>query len=528
MTGKSVRNLVLVLGDQLDAPRGIMGAVDFDNNRDAVWMAETEEEATHVWCHQMRLVFFFSAMRHLREQLRESGCTVHYHELQADKRRDGGHDFAAILAASIRKLKPQKISVVEPGDVRVLAMITACAKEYEIELEVLPDSHFYCGIDEFKKFADKRKGLLLETFYRHMRKKHNVLMDEDGNPEGGDWNYDKENRESFGRSGPPAFPAAPRYKPDQITRDVIALVKSRYRDHPGRCDGFDLPVTREDAKAYLADFISKRLPHFGKYQDAMWTGEHFMAHSRISALLNVKLISPSDCVQAAEASWRAGNVPLNSAEGFIRQIIGWREYIRGIYWLKMPDYADMNELNHEAEVPSFFWDGETEMACVRDAMENVIENGYAHHIQRLMVLGLFGQLYGVHPYRFHEWHMAMYVDAIDWVSLPNALGMSQFGDGGIVGTKPYCASGNYINKMSNYCKQCRYDHRKAEGDEACPFTTLYWDFLDRHYEKFRNNQRMAFQIKNLERKRKNEPEIQAIRNRAEHLREEWKGRRKPG
>ena len=284
----------------------------------------------------------------------------------------------------------------------------------------------------------------------------------------------------------------------------------------------DLPVTRKQALTMLRDFVGRRLPHFGAYEDAMWTEEPFLFHSRLSTSLNLKLLNSRDCVDRAVAAYLSGDAPLNSVEGFVRQILGWREFIRGVYWLRMPEYGQGNYFEHELDLPSFFWDGNVSMECVRQSMQHVLQLGYAHQINRLMVLGNLALLLGVHPARFHDWHMALYLDAVDWVSLPNTLGMSQFGDGGIVGTKPYVSTGNYIHRMSNFCDRCRYDYRASSGPNACPFGTLYWDFLDRHFERLRSNQRMAMQLKNVQRKR-NSDQMVDIRERAIELRQMWYG-----
>lgn len=511
-----IRNLVIVLGDQLD--RGLSALDDYDAERDVVWMAENQTEATHVWCHKQRLVLFFSAMRHHRDDLRERGYELWYHALHADARRDSGADFAAILTTTINQLGPKRLVMTECGDYRVQQMLAECAQAHEIALQVRPDRHFYCGLDAFNAWADERNSLLLEHFYRWMRRAEGILMDGD-EPEGGQWNFDKQNRETFGREGPADLPHVRRFRPDDITRAVIDMVETRFAGHPGHIDGFDLPVTHDEARTALRDFVDRRLALFGDYQDALWTDMQFAYHSRLSAALNLHLIDPRECVDAAVAAYKSGKAPINSVEGYIRQVLGWREFVRGIYWREMPGYAHRNALRAQLPVPRAYWDGETDMACVADAMRNVVDNGYAHHIQRLMVLGLFALVAGVHPYRFHEWHMAMYLDSIDWASLPNTLGMSQFGDGGVLGTKPYCASGNYINKMSNYCKNCRFDHKQATGDKACPITTLYWDFLDRNLDAFRNNRRMVFQVKNLEKKREDEPLMADIRARAADLKQ---------
>lgn len=508
-----LRRLVLVLGDQLDAHSAAFAG--FDPKRDAIWMAETNEEATHVRCHQLRLAFFFSAMRHFRDELKNRGWTIHYHALTTDKRKDSGNSFAEILAVDVRKLKPGTLRYVEPGDYRVAKQLEAAARELEIPAEVVTDTHYFDTTANFRDWAQGRKSLTLEFYYRHLRKREAILMLDDG-PEGGTWNFDPDNRATFGRDGPGELPAWPAFQQDATSRQVIALVRERFGDHPGKLERINFPVTRQQAVRLLDDFVAHRLQHFGRYQDALWQGEDLLYHSRLSALLNVKLLSPREVVDAALEAYADGHAPLNSTEGFVRQILGWREFVRGVYWLHMPRYAEHNALRAQLELPEFYWSGETRMACLRDSLRNVLDNGYAHHIQRLMVLGLFAQLYGVHPYKFHEWHLAMYLDAIDWVSLPNTLGMSQFGDGGIVGSKPYCASGNYIAKMSNYCTGCPYNPKETTGDNACPFTTLYYDFLDRHRETLADNRRMTFQLKNLE--RKSTRELAAVRKRAEDVR----------
>ncbi len=511
-----IRNLILVFGDQLNHDSAALEGLD--PARDRVWMAENDEEATHVWCHKYRLVAFFSPMRHFRDELIERGIKVLYHPLSGDRRKSRGSSFSSVLAGTLSDHRVERIVLVQPGDLRVRDSIAAVAGDHDLEVDLRDDRHFYCSHERFEQWAKDRKSMILEQFYRTMRKEHDVLIDPEGKPEGGEWNYDKDNRGTFGRKGPGSIPAVPKFKPDKITRDVMAMVDKRFADHPGDVSGFDLPVTRDQALEYLDDFVGNRLADFGRFQDAMWCGETFLYHSRLSHAINLHLISPQEAVEAAIAAYKDDRAPLNSVEGFVRQILGWREYVRGIYWLKMPAYIESNSLecDEDQDVPSFFWDGDTQMACVADAMRLLISTAYAHHIQRLMVLGLYAQLLGVHPRKFHEWHMAMYADAIDWVSLPNALGMSQHGDGGIMATKPYCASGKYIDRMSNYCKGCRYKPDQAIGEEACPFTTLYWDFLNRHQSRFKKNNRMTMQLKNLE--RKSAKDLKQIRQRAEQIR----------
>lgn len=506
VAGMTIRNLVLVLGDQLDDESAAFDG--FDASQDRVWMAEVDAEIGR--SHKKRIVFFLSAMRHFADELRERDWTVEYRRLSE------APDFRTALAEDIDRLNPKKLVVVLPGDHRVLEELRTVAKEHQRVLEVRRDRHFYTTPEEFDAWADGKKELVLEFFYRKMRKDLGVLM-EGTKPEGGQWNFDQDNRASFGKDGPPDdYEPHPQFSADAITSEVMEEVEARYPDNPGWCEGQLLPVTRAGARAHLDWFLEHGLPDFGKYQDAMAKGDVVLHHSRFSALLNVKLLDPRACVDGAVGALRRGAAPMNSVEGFVRQILGWREFIRGIYWRFMPNYADKNALGCRREdVPQFFWDGETDMACVADAMKGLLELGYAHHIHRLMVLGLFAQLADVHPYAFHRWHMDMYIDAVDWVSLPNTLGMSQYGDGGIVGTKPYVATGKYIQRMGPYCKSCRYDPKKAASDDACPFTTLYWDFLARHKETLSDNQRIALQLRNVD--RKSDQELAEIQKRARSL-----------
>lgn len=494
-----MRTMILVLGDQLDADASILSEVDPD--QDTIWMAEVSEEATQVWSHKTRLVLFFAAMRHFRDLLRSRGLDVRYHALTDQADRDRGSSLADVLHADIRELQPQRLVVTRPGAYHVLRTIEQIAHDVGIPLDIRDDGHFLNTPDTYAAFAAGRRRVLLEDFYHHMRRETDLLMDDCGKPVGGHWNLDKDNRQPLPRDGLGRIPRPPSFDPDPVTRDVIAMVRKRFADHPGACTDFDLPVTRDQAHQALNDFINHRLPHFGAYEDAMHQGEPFLFHSRLSTCLNLKLLHPRECLDAALDAHAGKTAPLNSVEGFLRQILGWREYIRGVYWLHMPGYQELNALDHQLSVPGLFWDGSTDMACLRDAMANVLRHAYTHHIQRLMVLGLFALLAGVHPRRFHEWHMAMYADAVDWVSLPNALGMSQYGDGGIVGTKPYCATGKYIQRMGNSCPSCAFDPAQSHGPRACPFTVLYWDFLDRHAQKLRANRRMVLQLAHLDRRR---------------------------
>lgn len=489
----SIRHLIIVFGDQLN--RDASAFDDFDPEHDAVWMAEIDHESKYVWSHKQRIALFLSAMRHFRDSLLKEGLDVHYTELDESKQTD---KFSNRLTIDFRKLRPRKVIVTHPGEWRILQSLKKVCAEESVELEVRDDKHFYTTLKDFEAHASGRKALRMEFFYRELRKRFDVLM-EDGKPVGGDWNYDKENRGSFSQSGPQNVPSGPGHRPDEITKSVIDLVNKRFADHPGKLDSFVWPVTRDEALRDLKKFITQRLPEFGAYQDAMWTEEPWLYHSLLSTSLNLKLLNPREVVAAAVDAYESGHAPLPAVEGFIRQILGWREYVRGIYWANMPEYVERNSMGATEPLPGFYWTGETDLECLRQAVGQTLEHGYAHHIQRLMVTGLYALLLGVDPQQVHEWYLAVYVDAVEWVELPNTLGMSQYADGGLMASKPYVATGSYINKMSNYCKHCPKDPKKKVGGDACPFTTLYWDYLLRHEDTLKSNNRMSLQLRNLNR-----------------------------
>jgi len=491
-----LRSLLVVLGDQLDLEAAAFDG--FEPQVDAVWMAEVAEESTHVWSGKPRTALFLAAMRHFALALQAAGRPLHYTRLDAPGNRGS---LAAQLRSDIERLRPARLVMTAPGDWRVLQALKAVAEACQLPLEIREDRHFFCSVREFAAHARGRKSLRMEYFYREQRKRHRVLMDpQDADaPLGGQWNFDADNREAFGVEGPGTVPPRCTFAPDAVTREVIALVDERFAAHPGRLDSFAWPVTREQALQSLHAFIEQRLPLFGRYQDAMWPGDPWLYHSHISAALNLKLLNPREVVAAAEAAFHAGQAPLASVEGFVRQILGWREYVRGIYWTQMPGYLERNTLGAEADLPGWYWTGATDMACLRDAIEQTLTHGYANHIQRLMVTGLYALMLGVDPKQVHAWYLAVYVDAVEWVELPNTLGMSQYADGGVMGSKPYVATGKYIERMSPHCKGCRYDPAQRTGERACPFTTLYWDFLMRHEAALAKNPRMSLQVKNLAR-----------------------------
>jgi len=487
------RNLVLVLGDQLDEQSSAL--TDFDPQSDRIWMAEVDAESTHVPSSKQRTTLFLSAMRHFAERLRDKGWPVVYRLL--DDEQNAG-SLAEELALAIRQYRPSQLVMTAPGDWRVWQQLRATAAQHGVPFDIRDDDHFYCTVREFKAHTEGKKQIRLEYFYRELRRKHQILMD--GKlPIGGQWNFDADNRGSFGKAGPGALPAPTRFEPNATTLAVMALVNQRFAQHPGSLEHFGWPVTRDQALQVLADFVQYRLPHFGQYQDAMWEGEVWLYHSHVSSSLNLKLLRPREVIAAAETAYHQGLAPLPAVEGFVRQVLGWREYVRGIYWTEMPGYLEQNAMQAQADLPGFFWTADTDMACLRDAIGQTLKQGYAHHIQRLMVTGLYALLFGVHPKQVHEWYLSVYVDAVEWVELPNTLGMSQFADGGLMASKPYVASGKYIDRMSNHCKGCRYNPAVATGATACPFTTLYWDYLSQHADTLAKNPRMLMQLKNLNR-----------------------------
>jgi deoxyribodipyrimidine photolyase-related protein len=507
---RSARRLLLVLGDQLDTRLPALG--ELDRERDAVLMAEVREEAEHVPSHRQRTTLFLSAMRHFALDLIEQGHRVRYVRLDD---RANTQSLGSELRRAIETLGPERLLVVQPGEHRVEAMIREQADRCDVPLEILEDTSFTCSLDDFDAWAsDGRKELVMEFFYRARRRALDVWVDADGNPRHGKWNFDQENRKAFKRAPEVDRPYRPR--PDDVTREVMELVERTWPDAPGRMEGFHWPVTRREALCALRDFIEKRLRGFGTWEDAMWAGEPVLYHSRLASSLNLKLLHPRECVDAALEAYEQGRAAENDVEGFIRQIIGWREFIRGVYYREGPDYLRRNGLGHHGSLPQLYWTGDTEMNCLQHCVNEVLDEAWGHHIPRLMVLGNFALIAGVHPSEINDWFLGMYVDAVDWVTAPNVIGMSQHADHGVVGTKPYAGSAGYIDRMSNYCKECRFDPKQRTGDEACPFNAFYWDFLIRHRERFARNRRMGLVLKNVD--RLDDEEQKRIRSRARALR----------
>lgn len=500
--------LVPILGDQLSPMLSSLAAADRTST--VLLMMEVADETTYVAHHQAKIAFILSAMRHHAAALTADGWTVDYVALD-DPANSGS--FTGELARAIERHAPSRIVVTEAGEWRVAAMIDAWPTLFGIPVDVLPDSRFIASHAEFDAWAAGRKQLTMEFFYRDMRRKTGLLMD-GTKPTGGKWNYDADNRKPAKRDL--FVPRPPRFAPDAITASVIAMVAARFAGHIGRLGSFAFAVTRADAETARDWFLDHALPLFGDHQDAMLTGEPFLWHSILSPYLNIGLLDPLELCRLVEARYRDGAVPLNSAEGFIRQVIGWREYVRGIYWREGPGYAARNALDARRPLPGFYWTGETDMHCLAEAIGQTIDHAYAHHIQRLMVTGNFALLIGADPAAVHDWYLSVYADAYEWVELPNTLGMSQFADGGLLATKPYAASGAYINRMSDYCGTCRYDVTARTGDKACPFNALYWDFLDRNRQRLGGNLRLRMPYANWDRM---DDEIRrAIRARAAQLR----------
>jgi len=466
---------------------------DLDPVRDVVMLAEVAAEATYVRHHKKKIAFVFAAMRAFADELSAQGIRVRY--VRLDDPLNAG-SLGKEVARAVLELKPTEIVLTEPGEHRLAAEIEGWEAMLGVPVEVREDGRFICSHAAFRAWAQGRKQLRMEYFYREMRRGAQVLLDGE-EPAGGRWNYDSDNRKPA--SVDLFMPKPPRFAPDARTREVLDLVGARFPDHFGDLEPFWFAVTRAQAEEALQHFLAHALPSFGDYQDAMLSGEPFLYHSVISMYLNAGLLDARDICRRAEAEFRAGRVTLNNAEGFIRQILGWREFVRGIYWLRGADYVHENALNANRELPWFYWSGETEMTCLRAAIGQTKREAYAHHIQRLMVTGNFAMLAGVDPYQVHEWYLAVYADAYEWVEAPNTIGMSQFADGGLLGSKPYAASGAYIDKMSDYCDGCAYDVKLKAGTKACPFNYLYWDFLARNREDLAANPRLAPMYRTLER-----------------------------
>jgi deoxyribodipyrimidine photolyase-related protein len=481
--------LRIILGDQLAAD--IAALDDLDPATDIVLMMEVMDETTYVPHHKQKIVLVLAAMRHFAAELRQRGVTVDYITLD-DPENTGS--LTTELQRAIARHRPDRLVVTEAGEWRVQEMVNGWHALTGLPVEIREDRRFFASRARFADWARGRKTWRMEFFYRELRREHGILM-EQGQPAGGEWNFDAENRKPLpARTRPPD---RRRFPPDDVTRAVMALVEQRFGANFGALDDFGWPVTRQDALFALRDFIEAGLPQFGDYQDAMKAGAPFLFHALLAPALNLGLLSPREVCQAAEAAWRAGAAPLNAVEGFVRQILGWREYVHGFYWHLMPGYEDSNALQATRPLPALYWTGETPMRCLREAVGSTARYAYAHHIQRLMITGNFALLAGIAPRQIERWYLAVYADAYEWVEMPNTLGMAVFADGGQMASKPYAASGAYINRMSDFCAGCRYDVKQKTGPDACPFNYLYWAFLIRQKDRLAQNPRLAMPYRNL-------------------------------
>lgn len=497
--------LLLVLGDQL--------SLSLRTLRDApstavVALCEVAEEARYVPHHIHKIGLFLAAMRHFAQALRDKGLKVHYSRLDD---ADNTHSLIEEAERIAHQYGCDSIHVARPGEWRLWNAMQKRSRN-ALPWTLLEDDRFYTTPKDFARWAEGRQQLRLEYFYREQRKRTGLLMEGDM-PAGGRWNFDHDNREPV--DSRLDFPTLPAHRQDAITREALKDAQRHFSDHMGTINNFNLPVTRRQALVDLDHFMQHSLADFGRYQDAISDSEPYLYHSRLSAALNVGLLSPHEVCEAAEQRYFSGQAPINAVEGFIRQILGWREYVRGLYWTQMPVYKTRNKLNARRHLPAFYWDADTDMRCLQRAIQMTIDNSYAHHIQRLMITGNFALLCGIKPEALCDWYLAVYADACEWVELPNTLGMVLHADGGLMGSKPYCASGKYIDKMSDHCQHCRYSPKQVTGTDACPFNSLYWHFLETNAERLDRNPRMKLIYGSLSRMKDDKRE--AIRHQAEHF-----------
>lgn len=497
--------LILLLGDQLTPA---LSSLRHLQSGDCVLLAEVVQEASYVRHHQHKIVLLFSAMRHFARALKLQGCDVIY--------IDYDQGCASLLDAvqQIFGARPEleSLLVTEAGEYRLAQQMLTWPELLQKPVQILSDDRFICSHQQFQQWAQGRKQYRMEYFYREMRRYTELLMDGE-QPCGGQWNFDAENRDPLPKDLALVVPRW--FEPDEITQQVIQLVQTHFSEHIGNAASFCYAVTSKDARAAFLHFVQAQLPHFGRYQDAMRLDAPFVFHSVSAAYLNCGLLDARWMCQQVEQAYRDGKVPLAAAEGFIRQIIGWREYVRGLYWLLMPNYATHNALAATRPLPWFYWTGDTQMRCVQQAVQHTIDHAYSHHIQRLMVTGNFALLAGLDVEQVCNWYLAVYADAYEWVELPNTLGMALFADHGVLASKPYAASGRYIHKMSNYCNHCHYQVKDTLGQNACPFNALYWDFLARNENTLSANPRLALTYQQWRRKSANEQ--LAIRDKANDL-----------
>jgi len=476
------RTLRLILGDQVGKTSPVLA--DADPERDVVLLAEVADEATYVRHNRHKIALIFSAMRHFAKALRDDGYDVLYRSYD-----EGLKSLREAVGEALKESGAEAVTVTAPGEYRLLKEMQGWEEDLGVPVVLLDDTRFLASTEDFDAWADGRKQLRMEYFYREMRRRYDLLMEDDGEPVGGQWNYDAENRSGW--RGGEEVPERPDVEPDEITREVLELVEANFPDNPGNLETFRLAVTGEDAEKQFEWFCANALGRFGTYQDALAEESPWMFHGLVSMYLNIGLLEPLAVCQRIEKAYNEDACSLAAAEGFIRQVLGWREYVRGVYWHAMPTYAERDTFATDRPLPEWFWTAETDMRCLSRALAQSLDLGYAHHIQRLMVIGNFALLAGLDVREVCDWYLAVYVDAFEWVELPNTLGMALHGDDGLMASKPYAASGKYIQRQGNHCAQCRYDPKKTTGEGACPYNSLYWHFIDRHHDYLKRNARMG-------------------------------------
>jgi len=486
----NTKRVVLILGDQLNLQCAALQT--FNRETDEVLMIESADESSYVWSHKAKIALFLSAMRHFAEELLAHHFPLTYIKASALR-------IEEVLKLQLSAKRATHMVCIEPGEWRLKVIIEKLAHASNVQLQMHEDTHFYCSNSEFQSWVADKKELRLEYFYRYMRKKHQILMEDNGQPMGGQWNFDDQNRRPYAKHCPGFVDGPLMFEPDAITREVFAFVEARYPNHPGTLKHFAWPVTREQALAALDQFVAYRLPCFGLYQDAMWKETPFGWHSVLSSSLNLKLLNPREVVQRVLEAYKNKALDLAAVEGFVRQIIGWREFVRGVYYLDMPQMVEANFYEHQRALPNWYWTGDTRMNCMKDSIGQTLKYGYAHHIQRLMITGNFALLAEILPQQVSDWYLAIYIDAVEWVELPNVVGMALFANGGRFTSKPYIASGAYVKRMSNYCDGCQYRPEIQFGENACPMTTLYWNFLMKHQVSLEKNPRTRLMTANLSR-----------------------------
>ena len=497
---------IWILGTQLSLENAALKSCEAEKEQTPIIMIESQNYAAQQRYHQQKLVLVWSAMRHFAATLQAEGWNITY---------EIATDFITPLQTWIETHQVTELRVMDPNDRAFSNFIQQL--DLGCEISILSDNHFLWSKEDFQNWANNRKRILMEDFYREGRKRFNVLV-EGKKPVGGNWNFDQDNRKPPKKNLAPPDPIS--FTPDAMTQAVIEEVKALSFQTYGEVDHFNWGVTREEAKQVLANFIERDLPNFGTYQDAMVTGEKTMWHSLLSPYLNLGLLHPWEVISAVENAYYEHNLPLNSVEGLIRQILGWREFLHGIYHWVAEDYGDGNWLDHHQPLPDFFWDSsQTEMNCLKQVLQQVEETGYAHHIQRLMILSNFALIVGISPQALKEWFHAVFIDAYDWVMETNVIGMGQFADGGVFASKPYASSANYVNKMSDYCENCTYNPRQRSRGSACPFNFFYWDFIARQRDRLQSLGRMNLVLANL---RKIDPdELAQIQTLAEAWRKKY-------